>query len=143
MFNFGQFSYYFCLILILLFYCLDKISKNSDLLIFVQCKVKAVLLSKSNLQHIVIEALLRHAYHWSSIFKRVSHELFLVRIHRIWHDNPIIQLTPYHHFFNHIAHSSFPLSLYFHLSITLIFISSFFFNPHNLRLHEPLLLCFL
>lgn len=104
----GQFRWHLLVSILLLqfvFHFFDKASKHTNFFIAVSGKVKAKLLSKPELEQVVIKGLLRHLNFLGRIFEGPSLELKLPCL--CMRDNhPIIQLSPRAHLLNDILYSS-------------------------------------
>ena len=60
-----------------------KLSQYTDIVTLVLEEIKAVHATKSQLQEVVIQALLRDAYQTRRIFKRVSHSFAVAELHSV------------------------------------------------------------
>ena len=62
-------------LLVLSFLSLDKSAQGADLVVLVFLEVKRVLLSKSQLQKVVIEGLFGYVHFGRCVFQRVPHKI--------------------------------------------------------------------
>ena len=111
-------------------------------------KIKSIYPSCSQLQQIVVQALLAHSDHGCRILERVSHQLNSVFRIRIWHSDAIVQFAPYTDFFYYFFHCTLFSSYYLAtlstaLGLSLILMITGFAHAAHSWLHEPFLFEFL
>lgn len=88
------------------FLLFHEMAKYADFVISVLDKIESINSPRPQLQQVVVEALFADADHSGSVLERVPLQLHFVILVFVWHYYAIVQLTPYHYFFDYFFNST-------------------------------------